>query len=329
MIPQLYPQNTIVPEWNSNHWNNGREYEITGRDNNDATGLSQKRGTGTLVVKGNGILEMSGSQPRIYINGDIDGDGISEAIFYKNTEMTAYYRQESKPANWGGLVMGCRSSPNGHSSPSSNYKNTTTYYARFRGDGKVDFEKELTHSPSEYQWNGIVHQHGQLFDGEFPNNTWIGMKFICYTQSDNSVKLELYIDRTSLGNEEMMKDITVWEKIGEAVDDGNWPAPIISEFQGQVDPNTVITEGNGVVFIRNTNISKCEYKHFIVREILVDGVEPPVEPPNTNHLCTMNINKIPITNTEQIINIISAIKNIINIKEMKYSLNYTLSFEDN
>jgi hypothetical protein len=321
MLPQIYPSNPNIPHWISTHWNNGKKYKIQGRDKNDPTGLSQKRGTGKLLVKGNGILEMSGSQPRIYINGDLDGDGISEAIFYKNTEITVYYRQKSSPADWGGLIIGCRSSPNGHSSPSSNYKNTTTYYARFRGDGKVDFEKELTHSPTEYQWNGKLHTHGHIFDGPFPNNIWIGMKFICYTQKNGNVKLELYIDRTSQGNEEKIKDISVWEKLGEAIDAGDWPAPIISKYKNQINPYTIIKEGNGVPFIRNTDISKGEYKYFEVREIQVE--EEKEENPIQNILTNMHIENLPITDKNQIDDIISAIKKVIDINNIDYLLSYS------
>ena len=75
---------------------------------------------------------MGGSQPRIYVNGDLNDDNISEKVFYKNTETTVYYKRiGTDGANWGGIVMGARSSPKGHSSGGDNYKTTHTYYGRF------------------------------------------------------------------------------------------------------------------------------------------------------------------------------------------------------
>ncbi len=260
IIPILYQSNNNVIEWNSNHWNNSIEREIISRDEYDITTLSQKRGNGKLLIKGNGILEMSGSQPRFYLN--------NQGVFYKNMEITVYYKRTGTDGiDWSGLIVGSRSSPNGHSLPSTNYEYSHTYYARIRHDGQVDFSKELTHPKSEYWWNGI-NKHGKLFNGQLHEGIWYGMKFILYNLDNTRVKMELYIDRTSNGEDDKLNDINNWEKLGEVIDDGNWPVPIRSEFEEIVDKNTVITQG-GVCFIRNTGIEKAEYKYFSVREILI------------------------------------------------------------
>ncbi len=260
-IYKLYESEPEFKNWDSRHWNNGKSRDVSGtdRDPDDPTGWSQKRGNGSFKITGNGILEMGGSEPRIYINSYLK---ITPASFFVNTESTVYYRRTGTDgANWGGLLIGSRSSPDGHSSDTDN---TTTYYARFRHDGKVDFEKELTHPKSDYWWNSL-HQHGKLFDGPLPSNRWIGMKFIVYTVQ-NKTKLELYIDTVSNGDSALVGDKSNWEKLGEMIDDGDFPVPIKDGCN--VDPKKVIVKGNGVTLIRNTDIKKCEYKWFSVREII-------------------------------------------------------------
>jgi len=258
-IPEIYDSQLNFTNWNSMHWNNGNSREVfwSNYDLDDPTGLSQKRGSGTFVIDGNGILEMGGSQPRIYINGN-----------FINTETTVYYRRTGTDgANWGGLIIGSRSTPNGHSSSN---RNATTYYERLRHDGKIDFEKELTHSNTEYWWDNQIHEHGRLYDDGIPSDQWIGMKFIVFTPSNNPdiAKLELYIDKVSNGDS--IYDINNWEKLGEVVDEGNFPVDIQSGYN--VDPRMVITEGGGVTFIRNTGASKAEYKWFSIREIIPPAI---------------------------------------------------------
>jgi hypothetical protein len=88
------------------------------------------------------------------------------------------------------------------------------------------------------------------------------MKYLVYNlPGDKAVKLEAYIDSVSEGD--VSKGI-IWKKVGEMVDDGNWPAP--SGDCGYPD-NTVITMGGGVVFIRHTNVAKAQYKMLSWREI--------------------------------------------------------------
>ena len=57
---------------------------------------------------------------------------------------------------------------------------------------------------------------------------------------------------------------TDWKKIGETTDDGNWDAPA---GDCGFPENTVVTEGGGVVFIRNTDVGKVEYTKLSWREI--------------------------------------------------------------
>lgn len=76
---------------------------------------------------------------------------------------------------------------------------------------------------------------------------------------DKAVKLETYIDADSNGTQ-----ASDWKKIGETVDDGNWTAPT---GDCAFPANMVVTEGGGVVFIRNTDVGKVEYTKLSWREI--------------------------------------------------------------
>jgi hypothetical protein len=89
---------------------------------------------------------------------------------------------------------------------------------------------------------------------------WIGMKFLAYNlPGDSAVKLEAYIDESegSAGGD--------WVKLGETLDDGNWPAPA---GDCGYPSTTVITQGGGVVFIRNTAVAEVQYQHVSFREIV-------------------------------------------------------------
>ena len=258
-IYEKYPSRRNFEHWDSQHWNNNhaRELYFLSHDPDDPTGRSQKRGKGTFKIDGNGVLEMGGKEPRIYINDKPNHKFI-------NTETTIYYKRSGTDGtDWSGLIIGCRSTSYGHSSVG---RKATTYYARLQHNGKVDFSKELVHSYSEYYWKGL-HKKGVFYTtGVLPSNKWIGMKFIVFTPlNDNTVtKLELYLDTTTEGDTNLIGTASNWVKIGEMLDNGNFPVKIKSD--GTKD-NKVIIEGSGTVFIRNTGIAAAYYKWFSVREI--------------------------------------------------------------
>ena len=257
-ITHFYPDIPGNQEWNSLHWNNGNERILSGsagtRDPDDPTGWSQYRGTGTLTFNGNELLLMGGGEPRIYINPYEGSTETNPEVFWKNVEVSVYYmRIGIDGANWGGCVIGVRSGPNGHGGEDP--CTATTYYARLRHDGKIDFEKELMHTPSAV---GISQTY---WDGNpLPSDRWIGMKYCVYNINNNQhVKLEMYLNTDSNG-----ANGGIWEKVLEFVDDGNWST---AADQCSFPDTHIITVGNGVVFIRNTSIAEARYKWFTVREI--------------------------------------------------------------
>ncbi len=258
-ITKLYQTATGFTDWESTAWHNGLSRTVYGRDYSDTTGWSQKRGDDVLQIDGNGIMEMGGgNQPRIYINPYPGNEETNPEQFFKNVEATVYYKRIGDDgATNGGLVIGLRSGPNGHSS-SGDFCDATTYYARFRHDGYWDFYKELKHT------DGATAKRTMLYPGRLPSEQWIGMKFIAYNiNNDTNVKLELYIDKTSNG------DVTnggEWTLVGEMVDDGSWSVPE-DVSSCSYSNNHIITTGGGTVLIRNTGVLTAEYKYFSVREI--------------------------------------------------------------
>ncbi len=161
--------------WNDK-WNNPhREIRsVRGTDPYDDT--TTFRGNGYLWIE-NGIMSLSGGEPRMYVN--IDVQNVEASVDYK--------RIGTDGANWAGCIIGVRSDIEGHGkSPEKAH----TYYGRVRHDNKVDFYKEEEHSGKK---TGIL-----VSDiNEYPlNNGWNNIKFRCYNNilSNSEVKLELYIN---------------------------------------------------------------------------------------------------------------------------------------
>ena len=241
--------------WTSEHWNNGNSREVSKLDPDDPTQISQRTGNGEMFIDGENMMKMGGSQPRIYFK--------KEGVFYKNTEITGYFRRiGTDGADNGGFSIGCRSHPEGHSSNNDNNGNATTYYARLRNDGKIDFAKELTHPKS-----GTVNS-SRYYDGDLPSDKWIGAKFIVYTNEEGHVKLEHWLDEVSEGESDKIGNKDNWKLINEYLDDGNWEVQIESKYEDTMDPKMIISEGYGVCLIRNTDINEAQYKYVSLREII-------------------------------------------------------------
>ncbi len=273
-ISKFYPTKPGTIEWNSLHWNNGISRTIKyARDPYDPLNWTEDHSSITdgFFIDGKGVMKMSGGGPRFHINS------LNSSVstqFFVNVEFSAYYRRiGTNGANYGGMVVGLRSGPLGHASSGGDDCDATTYYARFRNDGKWDFEKELKHPTSDYFSTNGFHTQPPLWGGQpLPENRWIGMKFIIYNIDNNTkVKLELYIDSTSQGVPINGGD---WKKVGEVTDDGNWPAAsgTISGCSYS-DPKTIITEGHGTVLMR-TDGDGAEYKMVTIREITLAPSTP-------------------------------------------------------
>lgn len=216
-LTQFYPSVPGTQAWTSAHWANGTArtitYDVDPYDPTDWTD-DHSGSTDGFRIDGKGIMKMSGGSPRFHINSSrTTGTG---SQFFLNTEFTAYYRHSGTGLAYGGLVVGARSGPLGHASSGGNDCDATTYYARFRDDGKWDFEKELKHPTSDY-WSGSgFHTQAPLWSGSrMPSDRWIGIKYLAWNLPDGkSVHLESWIDSVSGGDPAK----SVWSKVGEVVD---------------------------------------------------------------------------------------------------------------
>jgi hypothetical protein len=198
-------------------------------------------------------MSMGGPQPRFYVQ---PASGQTKP-FFRDIEFTGYYRRTADDgASNSGFSVGVRAHLNGHGDV--DHCLASTYYLIFRNSGSWIFDKELDHP------NDSPRQGGDLLpdDGGIPINQWIGMKYLAYNlPGDEHVKLEAYIDATTGGNGTKASD---WKKLGETVDAGDWNA---SAGDCGFPANTVVTEGGGVVFIRNTAVTKVQYQKVSWREI--------------------------------------------------------------
>ncbi|MGH7804810.1 MAG: hypothetical protein ACREQJ_10720 [Candidatus Binatia bacterium] len=242
--------------WTSAHWGNGKARSITGRDPDDPTGASENRSDqARLYVDGAGKLQFLGdgaaAEPRFHLN--------APGYHFKNAVITFYYwKTKDADVDWGGLVVGARSGPEGHSQ-SSQYCTANTYYARFRNDGAADFEKELKHPASAVRnrtniWNGAT---------DLPAGKWIGMKYVVYDVTVNgkpAAKLEVYRDLTQGARG------GTWEKIAETVDAGGWAPPQQAPACTN-KPSDFVPTAAGAIVLRNTGSIKDSYKWLTVREI--------------------------------------------------------------
>lgn len=265
-IAKFYPTKSGYTDWTSAHWHNNTPRALrTGiRDIEDPTAWGHTRGDDALTIDGNGVMEMGGGkQPRMYINPYPSKKTTKPAQFFKNIEATVYYQRKGNDgASVGGLIIGLRSGPSGHSSKSysrdSDYCDASTYYARFRHDGRWDFYKELKHP------DGASSGYNTYLPGKkLPSNKWIGMKYLAYNIENNTkVKLELYIDTTSNGD---ISNGGEWTLLGEKIDDGNWATKDVTGCT--YNNNKVILNGGGIAIIRNTGAKRAEYKYLSIREI--------------------------------------------------------------
>ena len=258
-IKKMYQDKSGGPSWNGLHWANGVSRTLTSgqKDSYDRTQCSENRGNVPWTIDGKGFLWFNGkcsskTEPRFHLNNPTD-------YFFRDVECTMYMmRMADDNTNWAGPNCGVRSGPNGHSI-SSEYCDAHTYYQRIRYDGNMDIEKELKHPDSSTRcttnvWKG----------GKFPFNQWVGYKSVTYNTVVNGVqgvRMELYRDMTNGTNG------GTWELLGTTTDTGGWAPPQSSPVCSYAKDYIPLT-GGGVIVMRNTGVSNCQYKWMTVREIV-------------------------------------------------------------
>lgn len=260
-VREIYSTRPGGRTWNSLSWTNGvlRTLQSGTSDPYDLEFVM--RGDGQISINGNGIIDLSGSAPRMYVYDPL------KQKKWRNVEVTVYAKRISEVSKRSsqGIVIGARSEH--QDATEENPCLGATYYGRLLYDGRAVFQKELIHEdlysvnkPSEnnkVRWESI--------DGTMPKNIWIGVKFIVKTNPDEkTVKLELYRDMTDDSNGGK------WEKVAEYTDKGDWSqnnSKVNIKKKCGYSGKKVLIDPATSVFVRNDEISEMQYKLFSIREI--------------------------------------------------------------
>ena len=256
--------------WDSRHWadGNARLFDNWAGDAKDPTQWTDDRSSdgGGFYVDGAGEMQMKANSPRFHINGQQSWADHKQKFL--NVEYTGYFKRDALGGeNYGGMVVGVRSGALGHGSSGGNNCDAHTYYARFRNDGKWDFEKEWKHPGSYYRSGTGVGSQDPLWGGAvLPVDKWIGMKYVVYNKDASTVRLEVYIDSTTNATAPGK-----WELVGVAEDAGqdwsgaSYGAETIDGCSYTDAKAAILQEGDAIV-MRSDN-DHPYYKFVSVREI--------------------------------------------------------------
>ena len=267
---KFYQTKSGTYSWDSKHWANGnaRLFDDWKGDDQDPTKWTDDRSSdgGGFYVDGAGVMQMKANSPRFHINGQQGGAEHKQKFL--NVEYTGYFKRDALGGeNYGGMVVGVRSGALGHGSTGGDNCDAHTYYARFRNDGKWDFEKEWKHPGSYYRSGTGVGSQDPLWGGAvLPVDKWIGMKYVVYNMDASTVRLEVYIDSTTNATPPGK-----WELVGVAEDAGlDWSgasggAATIDGCSYSDAKAAILQEGDAIV-MRSDN-DHPYYKFVTVREI--------------------------------------------------------------
>lgn len=267
---KFYQTKSGTYSWDSKHWANGnaRLFDNWKGDEDDPTEWTDDRSSdgGGFYVDGAGVMQMKGNGPRFHINGQQSWAEHKQKFL--NVEYTGYFKRDALGGeNYGGMVVGVRSGALGHGSSGGDNCDAHTYYARFRNDGKWDFEKEWKHPGSYYRSGTGVGSQDPLWGGAvLPVDKWIGMKYVVYNKDASTVRLEVYIDSTTNATPPGK-----WELVGVAEDSGqDWSgasggATTIDGCSYSDAKAAILQEGDAIV-MRSDN-DHPYYKFVTVREI--------------------------------------------------------------
>jgi hypothetical protein len=262
-VGELYPSSLVNQrEWYAN-WNvTAHDLTAINTDPYDPQFVAHGRNDTKIHFFGNGIVNMSGTQPRMYVHDP------NFKLKWRNEEVTYYGKRisESSPNSSAGFLIGARSN---HLVEVNGTCNVDTYYSRMTYIGGANFKKEINF-PDATVSEPVRSALNLGGDGTIPKNTWIGHKLVLRDVDNGThVRMEMYLDLTDGANGGK------WILAANYTDDGNWKIP--PEPCG-IPRNKILLESNPATFIRNTNINSALYKKWSIREINV--VTPPTSAPS-------------------------------------------------
>jgi hypothetical protein len=238
-----------------------------------------------------GQMKLFGDYPRVYVRKNESfaiPPGISAADKWNNVEITFYaYSTGDSGVGWAGLEAVAKT----NHWPDKWQCTTAGYGARMLFDGRVDFEKELYHSPNVNFQAGQVANHWTAAEGSvggrLPLNRWIGFKFVARNidagndglwQNDTQVRLELYKEM-SIGN---VPNPTApagggnWQLVTSYTDTGNLSSGTPCTHTSSPDDDSYgaaskpLTAPNYSIYLRTDGLTSSipqYYKWFSVREV--------------------------------------------------------------
>jgi hypothetical protein len=273
-IKKLYP--SVGREW-FNVWSTGAQRNLTWDTYSSDPGMVFRGDTSAIVYGSAGTragqMQVTGDAPRIYIR-DSGTEAIPPAdsvLKWNNVEVTFYaYSTGNSGVGWAGLEAVAKT----NHLPDSWDCATRGYGARMLFDGRLDFEKEVSH-PGDIN----VQRSLGTWSGGLPLNRWIGFKYVARNVDNNThVKLELYRE-LSIGNvvnPSAPAGGGTWELVGTFTDTGTWSTGFGSCTaqtawdNGHTDRSLPLTWPNWSVYLRTDGITASipqYYKWLSVREV--------------------------------------------------------------
>jgi hypothetical protein len=273
-IKKLYP--SVGREW-FNVWSTGAQRTLTWDTYSTDPGMVFRGDTNATVYGSSGTragqMQVIGDAPRIYIrdSGTESIPPLDSVLKWNNVEVTFYaYSTGNSGVGWAGLESVVKT----NHLPDSWDCATRGYGGRMLFDGRLDFEKEVSH-PSDIN----VQQSLGSWSGGLPLNRWIGFKMVARNVDNNThVKLELYRE-LSIGNvvnPSAPAGGGTWELLGSYTDTGAWSTGFgtctaqATWDNGHTDRSLPLTWANWSVYLRTDGITASipqYYKWLSVREV--------------------------------------------------------------